>query len=105
MSYILLTDGRTDGHTDRQSDYCGHPFRVSGFFPSTYHQGSAQHPRLTIEVHDKQQTGPVSNKQLVSMCGEGIRPEQTFRHELSPATTTVYLSSVDTRLGACTSIL
>ena len=32
-------------HTDRQSDYCGHPFRVSGFFPSTYHQGSAQHIR------------------------------------------------------------
>ena len=33
---------RTDGHTDTQSDHCGHPFRVSGFFPSTYHQGSAQ---------------------------------------------------------------
>ena len=35
------------GHTDRQthrheSDYCGHPFRVSGVLPSTYHQGSAQ---------------------------------------------------------------
>ena len=30
---------RTDGH---ESDYCGHPFRVSGVFPSTYHQGSAQ---------------------------------------------------------------
>ena len=28
--------------TDRQIDYCGHPFRVSGFFPSTYHQGSPQ---------------------------------------------------------------
>ena len=33
---------RADGQTDRQSDYWGHPFRVSGFFPSTYHQGSAQ---------------------------------------------------------------
>ena len=22
----------TDTHTDRQNDYCGHPFRVSGFF-------------------------------------------------------------------------
>ena len=31
---------RTDGH---ESDYCGHPFRVSGVFPSTYHQGSAQY--------------------------------------------------------------
>ena len=28
--------------TLRHTDYCGHPFRVSGFFPSTYHQGSAQ---------------------------------------------------------------
>ena len=28
--------------THRQSDYWGHPFRDSGFFPSTYHQGSAQ---------------------------------------------------------------
>ena len=34
---------QTDRHTDRhESDYCGHPFRVSGVFPSTYHQGSAQ---------------------------------------------------------------
>ena len=32
----------TDRQTHRQTDYCGHPFRVSGFFPSTYHQGSAQ---------------------------------------------------------------
>ena len=42
------TDRQTDGRTDRQtdtheSDYCGHPFRVSGVFPSTYHQGSAQY--------------------------------------------------------------
>ena len=34
-----------------QSDYCGHPFRVSGFFPSTYHQGSAQHPMRRIPIH------------------------------------------------------
>ena len=32
---------RIDTHT-HESDYCGHPFRVSGVFPSTYHQGSAQ---------------------------------------------------------------
>ena len=31
--------GETDTH---ESDYCGHPFRVSRVFPSTYHQGSAQ---------------------------------------------------------------
>ena len=30
---------QTDGD---KSDYCGHPFRVSGVFPTTYHQGSAQ---------------------------------------------------------------
>ena len=30
-------------HTDRhKSEYIGHPFRVSGIFPSTYHQGSVQ---------------------------------------------------------------
>ena len=28
--------------TDRQSDYCGHPFRVLGIFPSSYHQGLLQ---------------------------------------------------------------
>ena len=34
---------QTDTHTDRhESDYSWHPFRVSGVFPSTYHQGSAQ---------------------------------------------------------------
>ena len=33
------TDRQTDTH---ESDYRGHPFRVSGVFPSTYHQGSAQ---------------------------------------------------------------
>ena len=36
-------DMQTDRQTDRhESDYCGHLFRVSGVFPSTYHQGSAQ---------------------------------------------------------------
>ena len=39
----VQTDRRTDGHTDRhESEYRGHPFRVSGIFPSTYHQGSVQ---------------------------------------------------------------
>ena len=37
------TDRQTDGHTDRhESEYRGHPFKVSGIFPSTYHQGSVQ---------------------------------------------------------------
>ena len=31
------TDTQTHIH---ESDYCGHPFRVSGVFPSTYHQGT-----------------------------------------------------------------
>ena len=44
---LLSTHRQTHRHTDTQtdtheSDYCGHPFRVSGVFPSTYHQGSAQ---------------------------------------------------------------
>ena len=34
------THTQTDTH---ESDYCGHPFGVSGVFPSTYHQGSAQY--------------------------------------------------------------
>ena len=40
---------QTDTHTqtDTQSDYWGHPFRVSEFFPSTYHQGSAQYGALS----------------------------------------------------------
>ena len=30
-------------HTDTQkSEYRGHPFSVSGYFPSTYHKGSVQ---------------------------------------------------------------
>ena len=33
------TDRQTDTH---ESEYRGHPFRVSGFFPSIYHQGSVQ---------------------------------------------------------------
>ena len=37
----LRTDTQTDTHTHR-SDYCGHPFRFSGVFPTAYHQGSAQ---------------------------------------------------------------
>ena len=32
----------TDRQTDRQNDYWGHPFKFSGFFSSTYQQGSAQ---------------------------------------------------------------
>ena len=34
---------RTETQTDRhENEYRGHPFRVSRFFPSTYHQGSVQ---------------------------------------------------------------
>ena len=34
------TDRQTDRH---ESEYRGHPFRVSGIFPSPYHQGSVQY--------------------------------------------------------------
>ena len=38
---------QTDRHTDtHEIDYCGHPFRFSGVFPSTYYQGSAQYGHL-----------------------------------------------------------
>ena len=37
-SKCVLCSPRTDTHARR-----GHPLMVSGFFPSTYHQGSAQH--------------------------------------------------------------
>ena len=37
----LRTHKRTDRQT--QSEYRGHPFRVSGIFPSTYNQGSVQY--------------------------------------------------------------
>ena len=30
-------------HTHGHSEYRGHPFRVSGIFPSTYHKGSVQY--------------------------------------------------------------
>ena len=40
------THRQTDRHTDRhESEYRGHPYRVSGIFPSTYHQGSVQYGR------------------------------------------------------------
>ena len=39
----VQTDRQTHRQTDRhESEYRGHPFRVSGIFPSTYHQGSVQ---------------------------------------------------------------
>ena len=38
-------------HTDRhESEYRGHPFRVSGIFPSTYHQGSVQYFLLSFPL-------------------------------------------------------
>ena len=52
----MLCSPRTDRHTHRQthtreSEYRGYPFRVSGMFPSTYHQGSV-HSLLQL-VTDK----------------------------------------------------
>ena len=41
--------GQTDRHTDRhESEYRGHPFRVSGIFPSTYHQGAVQLKKVKL---------------------------------------------------------
>ena len=45
----VLCSSVTDRQTDRhESEYRGHPFRVSGIFPSTYHQGSVQYISLRI---------------------------------------------------------
>ena len=35
--------------TDRHG-YRGHPFRVPGIFPSTYHQGSVQQDAIEVEI-------------------------------------------------------
>ena len=40
ISIVIV--GKKPKITDRQRDYCGHPFRVTGFFPSAYHQRSVQ---------------------------------------------------------------
>ena len=40
MPAYTQTDRQTERH---ESDYCGHPFRVSGVFPSTYNQGTAKY--------------------------------------------------------------
>jgi len=47
--FFRFTDGDASsiGNLDQittmiSSEYRGHPFRVSGIFPSTYHQGSVQ---------------------------------------------------------------
>ena len=51
------TDTQTHRQTHRQTDrheseYRGHPFRVSGIFPSTYHQGSVQYgTNLVMNEH------------------------------------------------------
>ena len=55
----MLCSPHIDRHTGRQththeSDYCGHPFRVSGVFPSTYHQGSAQYGQKHNQVNPSQ---------------------------------------------------
>ena len=49
----LVAREQTDGH---ESDYCGHPFRVSGVFPTTYHQGSAQYHDLYVNESSQQHT-------------------------------------------------
>ena len=47
QSYIekMQQKKRTDRHIN-ESEYRGHPFRVSGIFPSIYHQGSVQYAYL-----------------------------------------------------------
>ena len=72
----VLCSPWTDTHTDtHESEYRGQPFRVSGMFPSTYHQGLVQYKipltnsktnryRIEIEIIDKIATIIVDVKHL-----------------------------------------
>ena len=40
-SFFLMSQGSLNPKT-HENEYRGYPLRVSGFFPSTYHQGSVQ---------------------------------------------------------------
>ena len=59
------THRQTDTH---ESDYWGHPFRISGVFPSTYHQGSAQYhktdPKKVSIMHRELQIINLQQKSL-----------------------------------------
>ena len=61
----LRKDGQMDIH---ESDYCGHLFKVSGVFPSTCHQGSAQY----ILVIMWENTAPGTEFPLIFCDGIGL---------------------------------
>ena len=49
--------------TDTKDEYRGHPFRVSGIFPSTYHQGSVQYFLLSFPL-----TGGNIKRNVSGLC-------------------------------------
>ena len=70
-------NGRTDTH---ESENRGHPFRVSGVFPSTYDQGSAQQKQVIqwrscrnllatfwYMIHEDHTTGHLSVSKIVEV--------------------------------------
>ena len=67
----VRTYTQTHRHTDTQSDYCGHPFRVSGVFPSTYHQGSAQYAGWQT---NSKKTASENNNMHISFSKSGAWP-------------------------------
>ena len=70
------TDRRTDTH---ESEYRGHPFRVSGIFPSTYHQGAVQLKNLKNQFLDTNSIN-IYAKWQVSMLNGVARIEVRNTH-------------------------
>ena len=69
------TDGQTDTH---ESDYRGHPFRVSGVLPSTYHQGLAIYIFISkCEASDGFSTIKGANSGVSTRNVEKAKPKQS----------------------------
>ena len=64
---VCVAHTRTHRHTDRQNDYCGHSFRVSGFFP--FNLSSRVVP---IKGHNKTKKG------FFLMCQGSLNPKLRF---------------------------
>ena len=80
---------RTDRHTWVESEYRGHPFRDSGIFPSTYHQGSVQTPQCAI-----------SRRQIIWVVNQPFYPGKLLRpHRLLPGFLQLLIVHIQVRRG------
>ena len=62
----LIACGQTDTH---ESEYRGQPFRVSGIFPSTYHQGSVDITNITSKLTKTiQQSKLITHESCQCVC-------------------------------------